>query len=129
MLLFKYLGPTAVAKVLPGGSHINIRFGLPKAYNDPYELFLQTDGDLGSDALRAFYEHMLGHIPQLPVTCFSRVPDCVPMWAHYAREHSGICLGFDEEELANRFPVAYIGDVDYSDSSAVSSGDRSRASI
>jgi Protein of unknown function (DUF2971) len=38
--------------------------------------------------------------------------------AHYAQDAKGICLGFDEDALANTFSTAYIDDVSYSEKPA-----------
>jgi hypothetical protein len=106
MLIFKYLSPDAVDKVCADANELSIRFGLPKAYNDPYELLLQPDSPLENKERRAFYAYFLGKVIEAPVACFSRRPDSVVMWAHYGRESTGICLGFDEEALVNELPIA-----------------------
>ena len=118
MLLFKYLSPDGAQQSLSKKGLLHLKFGLPSNYNDPYELFLQTNKPLELETQRAFYEFFLGEIPQMPVTCFSKRPDSVVMWAHYGREMTGICLGFDEYALTQKFPVAYIDDVQYSDQPA-----------
>ena len=96
----------------------SLRFSLPKDFNDPYELFLQPSGPLSSEEHRAFYQFFLGDVVQAPALCFSRRPDSVTMWAHYASEGEGIALAFDEDSLAEEFAVAYFADVDYSDQPA-----------
>ena len=118
MLLFKYVGPAAVAKVFSSPDRIAVRFGLPKQYNDPYELFVEPHPPLQSEDERAFYNYFLGRVVEAPVACFSRRPDSVVMWAHYGQEGRGICLGFDEDALADEFPIAYITDIDYRDGPA-----------
>lgn len=118
MLIFKYLSPDAVYRVFEREGEIALKFGLPQSFNDPYELFLRTDQPLDSDEAMAFYEHFLRDIPQLPVTCFSKHPQSIVMWAHYAREGKGVCLGFDEDVLVESFPIAYIDDVSYSEEPA-----------
>jgi len=118
MLLFKYVSPDAVARVLERDGALDLRFGLPKTYNDPYELFLEPDPPLESEDQRAFYDYFLGKVVQAPVACFSRRPDSVVMWAHYGRDGAGACLAFDEDALVDQFPVAYVGDVDYVDEPA-----------
>lgn len=115
MLLFKYVSPDATARVFERANELSIRFGLPKSYNDPYELFLELDPPLGDQKQRAFYNYFLGKVVEVPVACFSRRPDSVVMWAHYGREGAGICLAFDEDALVDQFPIAYVGDVTYSD--------------
>jgi Protein of unknown function (DUF2971) len=123
MLLFKYVSPDAAPKVFEGASELSIRFGLPKTYNDPYELFLVPYPPLEDEEQRAFYNYFLGEVVEAPVACFSKRPDSVVMWAHYGREGVGICLAFDEDALVDQFPIAYVGDITYSDGPAkVSSG-------
>jgi hypothetical protein len=115
MLLFKYVSPDAAAKVFERADELSIRFGLPKTYNDPYELFLEPDPPLQDEEQRAFYNYFLGKVVEAPVACFSKRPDSVVMWAHYGREGAGICLAFDEDALVEQFPIAYVGDIEYSD--------------
>lgn len=121
-MLFKFLGPDVVSKAL-GDDSVSIRFSFPRDYNDPYELFLAPDKPLRDDDVRAYYEFFLHGIPQAPVTCFSRCPDSVLMWAHYCSESSGVCLGFDEDRLVDEFDYAFIHDVEYSDEPATISTD------
>jgi hypothetical protein len=123
MLLFKYVGPDAAPKVFERTDELSIRFGLPKTYNDPYELFLQPEPPLQHEEHRAFYDYFLGEVVEAPVACFSKRPDSVVMWAHYAKDGAGICLAFDEDELVDQFPLAYVGDISYSDGSAKVSSD------
>ena len=123
MFIFKYLGPAGAARVLEHDDSLSIRFGLPRSYNDPYELFLQPSTPLASEELRAFFEFFFGRVVQAPVSCFSVRPECVPMWAHYAQEGTGIVLGFDEDALATEFSLAYFTDVEYSDAPATIDSD------
>lgn len=118
MLLFKYAGPDAAAKIFDREDSLSVRFGLPKRYNDPYELFLEPTPPLEDEEERAFYDYFLGEVLEAPVACFSHRPDSIVMWAHYGREGTGICLGFDEDLLVDQFPVAYVGDIEYSDGPA-----------
>lgn len=118
MLLWKYVGPDAVRKVFERDGEVAVRFGLPKTYNDPYELFLEPDPPLDSEEERTFYDYFLGKVAEAPVACFSRLPNSIVMWAHYARDCSGICLGFDEDAFVEQFPIAYVDDVHYSDGPA-----------
>lgn len=113
-MLFKFLGPAAVSKAL-GNDKISIRFNFPRDYNDPCELFLAPDKPLTDEDIRAYYEFFVRGAPQAPVTCFSRRPDSVLMWAHYCAESSGVCLGFDESKLVGEFDYVYKQDVEYAD--------------
>ena len=118
MILFKYLSPEAVTKVLGMPKNVSLRFNLPSHYNDPYELFLVPDEPLDSMEERAYFEFFLNEKPQAPVTCFSRRPESVVMWAHYCRDAAGICLAVCEEKLVDQFYIAYIHNVEYSDEPA-----------
>ena len=37
------------------------------------------------------------------IACFSERWDSPPMWAHYAHNHTGICIGYDTEKLLARY--------------------------
>ena len=47
------------------------------------------------------------HNSKRGITCFSRKNDNILMWAHYANNHQGVCIGFDidenDEHLENFF--------------------------
>ena len=50
------------------------------------------------------------------IACFTEIPVNLPMWAHYADNHEGICLEYDvkglHENLANMiFPVKYVDEL------------------
>jgi hypothetical protein len=63
---------------------------------------------------------------RLGITCFSKKPDNLLMWSHYAAGHTGLCLIFDREKLHKslsyrpnyRSKVGYIefGEENYIDS-------------
>jgi hypothetical protein len=74
-LLFKYVGPDSVPKVLESARELSIRFGLPRTYNDPYELFLEPDPPLKDEEQRAFYNYFLGKVVEAPAACFSGCAD------------------------------------------------------
>ena len=50
------------------------------------------------------------------VVCFSRSEKNPTMWAHYAANHSGICVGFDESEIKETPGVHFHCDVSYQQS-------------
>lgn len=114
-MLYKYVGPTYTDKVFPDGKGVTFKCSFPKDFNDPYELFLTIKFDQNPEKL-AFYQDVIGEIPQHPTTCFSRSPAVVPMWAHYADSHSGVVVEFSEEKLKAAFPKSNFGSVDYCDS-------------
>ena len=46
------------------------------------------------------------------VACFSEKCNNMPMWAHYAKEHRGICFGYAEKDIDDcvrsfLWPVSY----------------------
>jgi len=119
VLLFKYLSPDGALKVLDSQERCTLKFSLPDAYNDPYELFLQPSEPLDEEVERAFFKFYLGRVLQTPMTCFSGRPDSVPMWAHYTHEGAGACIALDAEAVSDEFSLAYLADVDYSDEPAM----------
>jgi len=34
-------------------------------------------------------------LKEIGISCFSEAKDSILMWAHYAADHSGVCIGFD----------------------------------
>ncbi len=126
MKLYKYLAPDVLELVLSEEGIVSLRCSYPKEYNDPYELFLTIDADEVEPEVHAFYLEILGGIPQFPTTCFSKLPNVIPMWAHYARESKGFVIEVDEEELLKSLPEGSIDDVDYKDEPNVVDLDRLR---
>lgn len=111
--IFKYLGPDVAKLALtPNGPVFKCSY--PKDFNDPYELFLTINFNERPDAL-AFYQEVVGDLPQLPTTCFSNSPAITPMWAHYGKNLEGVVVQIDEQSLSNNFPESGFGDVDYKD--------------
>jgi hypothetical protein len=113
--LYKYVGPGFIDKVFYTPEKIALKCAYPSEFNDPYELFLTMDFSEKPELL-AFYADVIGELPQLPTTCFSKSPAVIPMWAHYANTLQGFVLELDEEKLIAHFPESGFGDVDYQDS-------------
>jgi Protein of unknown function (DUF2971) len=112
--IYKYASSQFINNVFSLPEQVTLKCSLPKDFNDPYELFLNVDFNEEPDAL-AFYADAVGDLAQLPTTCFSRSPDVIPMWAHYAENHKGFVLEFSEPRLAEAFPESSFQDVTYSD--------------
>lgn len=112
--LYKYVGSSYLDRVLDSTEHVTLKCSCPEAFNDPYELFLTVDFNDDPEIL-AFYADVIGDLPQIPTTCFSRSPIVVPMWAHYAEEFRGFVIEFNESKMAEFFPKSDFGDVDYRD--------------
>ncbi|MDO9338637.1 MAG: DUF2971 domain-containing protein [Caulobacter sp.] len=112
--LYKYLPAELADVVFTEDNHVTIKFSKPKDFNDPYELFLDTDFG-GDPEMLAYYAEAIGDLPQLPTTCFSRSPVVMPMWAHYAYNHIGFVIEFSEEAIREEFEESRFDDVKYTD--------------
>jgi hypothetical protein len=112
--IYKYVGLGYLDKVIGSKDQVTLKCSHPKDFNDPYELFLTIDFKERPEAL-AFYADVVGNLPQLPTTCFSRSPAVIPMWAHYAQSLQGFAIEFDEALLEQSFPESGFGDIDYRD--------------
>lgn len=111
--LFKYMSPE-IAKIALSERGATFRCSYPKDFNDPYELFLAIDFNEASDVL-AFYQEVVGNLPQLPTTCFSKSPSVTPMWAHYGDNLTGVVVQTEEDCLKKHCKDGNFGDVDYLD--------------
>lgn len=114
MKIYKYLNPSIFNKVFATGEFCTFKCSHPNDFNDPYELFLTIDYQQEPGAL-ATYKEIIGELPQLPVTCFSKSPEIIPMWAHYGQNHTGFVIEIDEEKLIDTLPDFRPDDVDYQD--------------
>lgn len=110
--VYKYAGPDTLDLIVKDDGIATLKCSYPKDFNDPFELFLTIDYQAEPELL-AYYEEIIGEIPQLPTTCFSRSPAVAPMWAHYANNLQGFAIQFDEPSLQEGFPDSGFGDVSY----------------
>ena len=110
--LYKYLGPEIVGRAFEERVTCTFKCSLPRDFNDPFELFLTIDYQQDPDVL-AYYREVIGAIPQRATTCFSKSPEVVPMWVHYAENHTGVVLEVDEDCVSESHPETAFGDVDY----------------
>ncbi len=100
-------------------------FNAPENYNDPYEgifNFHVESEDLAHKLLKVFYQHeydnlirskesvetLIRHtqieymnqfLNKAKICCMSYINDSILMWAHYSKNHEGICIEFDTEEM------------------------------
>lgn len=111
-MLFKYFSENLLQVVFVRSDHCGVKCSEPREYNDPYELFLGADLSIETGDLAA-YRDIVQALPQYQTTCFSRSPVVSPMWAHYANNHTGFALGFDEIYLKTHFGDAQLRDVEY----------------
>jgi hypothetical protein len=119
MKLYKYIGPDVLELAFSEAGYVGFKCTYPKDYNDPYELFLTIDPNEVEPEILAYYQEILGELPQLPTTCFSNLPNVIPMWAHYACNSKGFVIEVDEETLLKIIPDISIADVDYKDEANV----------
>lgn len=110
--LYKYTRLDLLPHIFSDPATCNFKCSRPADFNDPYELFLTVDLNLDAEHL-ATYRELLGEIPQYPVTCFSKSPAVVPMWAHYGGNHQGVVIEVDEDRLRSKLPKLAIKDVEY----------------
>jgi Protein of unknown function (DUF2971) len=112
--IYKYVGPDVLEKAFTQDGICRFKCSYPQDFNDPYELSLTIDFNQKPEIL-AFYAETVGSMPQKATTCFSKLPNVIPMWAHYGHNHCGLVIEIDEEKIQERFPEVSFGDVDYQD--------------
>ncbi len=109
------MGSNVLSMALSKDRFCSFKCSYPKDFNDPYELFLTIDFQQVPEML-ATYKDTIGEMPQYPTTCFSKSPSVIPMWAHYAHNHTGVVVEIDEDILNEKLPDIQFGDVSYKDS-------------
>ena len=145
-LLYKYAPPCRerIEQVI---LHRKIYFSDPRAFNDPFDCRCAPDlstpdkekawveiletlnqdaekiRDLRKQAPNMFKTAVVAGIHKLVlsagigVCCFAKKPDSVPMWAHYARNHEGVCFeispfrGDEETKFNSVFDVVSTNDL------------------
>jgi len=104
-----------------------LRASEPTSFNDPFEFKVVVDFEAYEDTIRKAYFRNKSDSPEeeyeswrrhhtkeewwlvqktrkellsrFGVCCLSEVDDNHLMWSHYASEHQGFCVGFDETQL------------------------------
>ena len=108
-----------------------LRFSMPKDMNDPFdcrgvcwntdeiENFLKTrvqkDKIKEFDSIDSIVEGAIASLRNnIKITCFSEELFSMPMWSHYADNHTGFCIEYDFTRLSYEndltkylFPVGY----------------------
>ena len=113
--IYKYFSGDVLDLVFEREGFCGLKCSFPNDYNDPYELFLGVDLNISTELL-ATYREIIREIPQYPTTCFSNSPVITPMWAHYARNHTGFIVEFDVECLKVCLKEAQLRSVTYTKS-------------
>ena len=133
-ILYKYLDLTG-AKCMIGNS--NLQFTNATQLNDPFDCHPSLiDHEKNIDENSPWPKEWLIEKEKLDaenfrkrtwLSSFSKVYDSAPMWAHYCKQHTGVCIGFDIEKLLASMPKwcgqvmmePYLFDVEYQDLKAV----------
>ena len=86
-----------------------LKISLIDKLNDPFELLaLKLLGEYDKE-LDELMEKLKNFISQkYGILCFSLDWNNPLLWAHYAGNHKGICLGFEISERAKPINVTYI---------------------
>lgn len=114
--LYKYASPELFNLIFSNEGYAGLKASYPKDFNDPYELFLSIDTKGVPPEILAYYQDIVKNVSQLPTLCFSKHPDIVPMWAHYAHDGTGFVIELDEESLIAEFNDSRLEDMNYSES-------------
>jgi len=81
---------TAVTHILP---ERRMRIAQFQGLNDPFELMsVRLDGQEGRKIFKALLDHWN---KTLGVICMAKDWKSPLMWTHYAKNHTGVCLGFE----------------------------------
>jgi len=85
-------------------------------FNDPFEcqylylneIDLLEMGITNPEEAKKLWDSIMGQIQQRITTiCFTKNPNDMPMWAHYANEHKGFCVEYEVDNDKNLYPVFY----------------------
>jgi len=90
MILYKYLDADGGLKSLDSET---IWLARPNSFNDPFDVLPHIDSAdhvKGNDDLKI-------NTSDIVVLCLADRVDSPLMWAHYARSHSGLLIGFDRK--------------------------------
>jgi len=97
-------------------------FARPDSLNDPFECQYNSDTvspdldeflDLPKDKVTELKKVFLELFNSMGICSFSKTQKNQLMWAHYADEHKGFCIEFDESELIKCDPTIRSVDVNY----------------
>ncbi|MDN3714839.1 DUF2971 domain-containing protein [Vibrio breoganii] len=99
-------------------------FAPPKILNDPFECQMIMPEMLDSiwrhhtisqSERNEIEKYLKVRLNEVGICSFSRTRQNQLMWAHYADEHKGFCIGFNEEKLIKNTKPVHAQDVVYQD--------------
>lgn len=120
-LVYKYLSPERIDFFEEG----HLRMAQPSALNDAFEClsFLPVFEDTDAVKTRALvwecYRTALEHLnAKIGILSFSKRWAVSAMWAHYADQHRGLCVGFDRSDpffkaMSDKKEYGCLYDVEY----------------
>lgn len=129
-ILYKYLDIIGAICTI---GHSNLQFTNATRLNDPFDCHPSLiDHEKNIDENSPWPKEWLIEKEVLDSTnlqndtwlcSLSKINDSVPMWAHYCKLHTGVCIGFDVEKLLASMPQwcgqvvvePYVLDVEYQD--------------
>ncbi|EOU1594527.1 DUF2971 domain-containing protein [Clostridium perfringens] len=116
----------------------NIWASNPKEFNDPYDCLLDFDCEImikkrlnisenihiNEKAKNKLYNNIKSYIDniinEIAIVCLSEEKDNILMWSHYAKNHQGICIEYDYNDIRDYtevYPVVYMDEnIDLSES-------------
>lgn len=113
-MLYKYVTPERIDII----QNLKIRFTPYNELNDPFEcrFVLNPTPDEQEEAEADDYNAewaqvevwLSNRIGQLGMLCLSRTPDNLLMWSHYAANHKGLVIGFQEQHEFFNHETYYI---------------------
>lgn len=88
---------------------------LPIGFNDPFELKCMYLSELDIKNMSQPHEvkqwwelGMEIYLNRMTIASFTKNPNDMPMWAHYANNHKGFCVEYEVFDLNCMYPVIYI---------------------
>jgi hypothetical protein len=120
----------------------SIKASSPRTFNDPSELKVEYDfeapdnvvreryfsdnPDSGDESFKNWFNSIDSHskwyvayknrqsmLNTVGVICFTSAPNNYLMWSHYAKNHTGFCIGFDDEIITSLDETLFSHEVKY----------------
>lgn len=129
LFFYKYTTAETASKIINGQK---LKFTHPKEFNDPFDIYpaipdkghskflsfiakernlkITSFGKKRRDLLKELVQNVISTFRDfnIVVTCFSRSPFIFPMWAHYANNHEGCVLKFNDDVIRNEGEIGLL---------------------